>query len=325
MSEIKSLDGQKVVVTGGAGFVGSNIVRRLLREGAHVVVLDDFFTGTEANLPLPHANLEVVRGSVTDFDLVRATLQGSRVVIHEAARNIIVSTRNPREDCDVNIGGTLNVLMAVREWGIPRVVYASSASIYGNPRYLPIHEDDAANMLSPYAVSKFAGENYCRAFYESYGVSTVVVRYSNVYGEAQRVENPYCGVVAKFFESAMLGEPLRVHGDGEQTRDFTYIDDVVEATLLAAVSPKAEGQVYNVGTGCETTINALVKAVVSVTASQSEIAYVDRRDIDNIRRRVMNIEKIRRELRWIPSVTVERGIRLTHQWITASVGQAAGR
>jgi UDP-glucose 4-epimerase len=313
--QFEKLFGQRVVVTGGAGFVGSNIVRRLLKEEAKVVVLDDFYTGDENNLPMNDANLEVVKGSVTDYELTREVVKGASVVFHEAARNIIVSTRNPREDYEVNIGGTLNVLLAVRECSVPRVVYASSASVYGNPRYLPINEDDSTNMLSPYAVSKFAGENYCKAFYESYGLSTSMVRYSNVYGPAQRPDNPYCGVIAKFFETAMEGKAPRIHGDGEQTRDFTYIDDVVDATLLAGVSPKAEGQVYNVGTGRETSVNQLARMIIQITGAQIEPEYVDRRDIDNIRRRVVNIEKIRRELRWSPSVIIEKGLQHTYQWL----------
>jgi len=315
MSYPEQLAGQRIIVTGGAGFVGSNVVRRLLAEQARVVVLDDFYPGDDNNLPAGESNLEVVRGSVTDFDLVRDVITGASLVFHLAARNIIVSTRNPREDYEVNIGGTLNVLLAAREVNIPRVVYSSSTSVYGNPRYLPINEDDATNMLSPYAVSKFAGENYCKAFYESYGLSSAVVRYSNVYGTAQRPDNPYCGVVSKFFESAMKNESPKIHGDGEQTRDFTYIDDVVEATLLAGISPKADGQVYNVGTGREVTVNQLARAIIEITGAKVEPAYVDRRDIDNIRRRVVNIEKIRRELRWIPTFTVEQGLRRTYQWL----------
>ncbi|HKP87724.1 MAG TPA: NAD-dependent epimerase/dehydratase family protein [Blastocatellia bacterium] len=318
MSNVENLEGKRVVVTGGAGFVGSNIVRRLLKMGAVVVVLDDFYTGDAGNLP-EDPKLEVIRGSVTDFDLVRDVVRGASVVFHEAARNIIVSTRNPREDYEVNIGGTLNVLLAARETGVGRTVYASSASVYGNPRYLPINEDDATNMLSPYAVSKFAGENYCKAFYESYGLSVSAVRYSNVFGTRQRPDNPYCGVVAKFFEAAMAGEPPRIHGDGEQTRDFTYIDDTVEATILAGVSSKAEGQVYNVGTGRETTVNQLARMIIEITGARVRPEYVDRRDIDNIRRRVVNIEKIRRELRWVPSVIIEEGLRRTHQWLKESV------
>ena len=321
MSSLESLSGKRVVVTGGAGFVGSNIVRQLLTHGASVVVLDDFFTGVEDNLPSGEARLEVVRGSVTDFDVVRGVMKGADVVIHEAARNIIVSMRNPREDFEVNIGGTLNVLLAAGELKTFRVVYASSASVYGNPRYLPINEDDSTNMLSPYSVSKFAGENYCKAFYESYGLSTSVVRYSNVYGVMQRPDNPYCGVVSKFFESAMAGESPRIHGDGEQTRDFTYVDDVVEATLLAAFTQKADGQVYNVGTGRETSINQLAGLIIKITGAEVQPEYVDRRDIDNIRRRVVNIEKIRRELRWSPSITTEKGLIRTYQWLIRARAQ----
>ncbi|MFP5263460.1 MAG: NAD-dependent epimerase/dehydratase family protein [Blastocatellia bacterium] len=323
MGQFENLSGKRIVVTGGAGFVGSNIVRRLLKGQAAVVVLDDFYTGAADNLPTEDPRLEVVRGSVTDFGLVRDVVKGASVIIHEAARNIIVSTRNPREDYEVNIGGTLNMLLAMRETGVPRLVYASSASIYGNPRYLPINEDDATNMLSPYSVSKFAGENYCKAFYESYGLSTSVVRYSNVFGTAQRPDNPYCGVVSKFFEAAMKGEPPRIHGDGEQTRDFTYIDDVVEATLLAAFMAKADGQVYNVGTGRETTINQLARMIIEITGAAVEPSYIDRRDIDNIRRRVVNIEKIRRELRWAPSVTVEQGLRRTYKWLRENIKETS--
>jgi len=313
----------RVIVTGGAGFVGSNIVRRLLERGAFVVVLDDFFTGSEVNLPQGEPKLEVVRGSVTDFDLVRGIVKTATLVIHAAARNIIASTKNPRDDFETNIGGTLNVLMAAKGTGVRRVVYSSSASVYGNPRYLPINEDDGIDTLTPYAVSKLAGENYCRAFYESQGVSTAVVRYSNVYGPAQRPDNPYCGVIAKFFESARKGESLRIHGDGDQTRDFTYVDDAVNATLLAATSQKADGQIYNVATGRETTINQLAQAVIKIVGGPGGLEYIDRRDIDNIRRRVLNIEKIRRELRWVPAVTLENGLRRTYEWLARSFDAAA--
>jgi UDP-glucose 4-epimerase len=317
--------GTRVVVTGGAGFVGSNIVANLVRHSADVIVLDDFYTGSPAGLE-PHLDgIEVVRGSVTDLEQVRTVLAEAEVVIHAAARNIIVSTRNPREDYEVNIGGTLNVLLTAREFGVSRVVYTSSASVYGNPRYLPINEDDITNMLSPYSVSKYAGESYCKAFYESYGLSTSIVRYSNVYGRGQSPENPYCGVIAKFFEAALQGEPPRIHGDGEQTRDFTYVDDAVDATLLAAFSPKAEGQIYNIATGRETTVTELARKIISLCGTDVEPEYVDRRDIDNIRRRILNIEKIRRELRWTPSITIDEGLRRTHEWLLAKRGaQAAG-
>lgn len=319
-ARIASLSGERVLVTGGAGFVGSNVVARLIRIGASVTVLDDFFTGHLENLPPAGPQLTVIRGSVVDESIVGELVAAADYVIHMAARNIIVSTQNPREDFATNIGGTLNVLMAVREAGVRRVVYTSSASVYGNPRSVPINEDDATNMLSPYAVSKYGGENYCKAFFESYDLPVTAVRYSNVYGPGQRPDNPYCGVVAKFFATTMAGEAPVIHGDGEQTRDYTYVDDAVEATLLAAVSPRADGQVYNVGTGRETSVNELVAMIIRITGGGVGPVYVDRRDIDNIRRRVLSIEKARTELRWAPEMTLERGLRATHEWLRRQGG-----
>jgi UDP-glucose 4-epimerase len=307
------LSGRKFLVTGGGGFVGSRIVARLAEAGADVRVLDDFSTGMRESLP-DAPTIEIVEGSVVDLDRVRESLADRDTVIHAAARNIVLSTRNPRDDFEVNIGGTLNVLLAARDAGINRIVYTSSASIYGNPRYLPIAEEDPVNLLSPYAVSKFAGEGYCHAFYESYGLPTAVVRYSNVFGLGQTPDNPYCGVVAKFFQAAMENRPFQIHGDGEQTRDYTYVDDAVTATLTVAVSPRAIGQAYNVGTGRETSVNQLARFIIAITGSDAEPQHVDRRDIDNIRRRVVNIEKIRRELRWLPEVTVEQGLQQTYAW-----------
>lgn len=313
-TQFEEFQNKRVVVTGGAGFVGSNVVRRLLAAGAHVVVVDDFYTGERRNLP-EHAALEIAEGTVTDLPFLKEVFKGADYVLHLAARNIIVSTRNPVEDYETNIGGTLNALLAVQELGIPRMVYSSSASVYGNPRHLPINEDDHINHLSPYSVSKYGGEGYCKAFYETYGLSTAVVRYSNVYGPGQSPTNPYCGVVSKFFELVMNDTPPKIHGDGEQTRDFTYIDDAVDATLLAAIIPKADGQVYNVATGREVTVNHLAKTVIRIVGKDFAPEKIDRRDIDNIRRRVLNIEKIRRELRWVPGVILEDGLQRTYDWI----------
>lgn len=311
------LAGRNVLVTGGAGFVGSNVVARLVAVGARVTVLDDFETGSRAALQ-PFPEVEVVEGSVEDELLVRRVVGAAEIVLHLAARNIIVSTRNPRDDFRTNVGGTLAVLLAARECRVARVVYSSSASVYGNSRYLPVNEDDLPNLLSPYAVSKFAGESYCRAFHESYGLPTAVVRYSNVYGPGQSPSNPYCGVISKFFEAARADRTLQVHGDGQQTRDFTYVDDAVEATLLAAVQPRAVGEVFNVGTGFETAINTLAEAVRQVSGRAVAVEHVDRRDIDNIRRRVLNIEKTRRTLHWVPHVTLQQGLRRTWEWLNAT-------
>jgi len=299
-------------VTGGAGFVGANLVRGLIAEDARVTVLDDLFTGRRENLP--ESGFEFVEGSVFDPPLVEHLVAGNEIVIHAAARNIVVSTRNPRDDFETNIGGTLNVLMAARATGTRRVIYTSSTSVYGNPRYLPVNEDDHLSLLTPYAVSKLAGEHYCMAFFESYGLATTAVRYSNIFGPGQDPANPYCGVVAKFCESLFAGQGPAIHGDGNQTRDFTYIDDAVAATLLAATAERAIGEVFNVGTGVETSVNALATTLIRLTDSDVVPTHTNRRDVDNIRRRVVNIEKTRRALRWVPEITLEEGLRRTIEW-----------
>ena len=303
---------RRVLVTGGAGFVGSGLVRRLLGLGARVTVLDDLFTGRRENLP--ESGLQFVEGSVCDAPLVEHLVAGADVVFHCAARNIVVSTRDPRQDYETNIGGTLNVLLAARATGPKRVIYTSSTSVYGNPRYLPINEDDPLSLLTPYAVSKLAGENYCMAFHESYGLPTTAVRYSNIFGPGQDPANPYCGVVAKFAESLFAGRAPVIHGDGNQTRDFTFIEDAVSATVLAATSDRATGEVFNVGTGVETRVNELAAILIRLIGVKVEPEHTDRRDVDNIRRRVVNIEKTRRALRWVPEVTLETGLQRTVEW-----------
>ncbi len=311
-SPTPSFAGRRVLVTGGAGFVGSMLVRGLVDAGAKVTVLDDLFTGNAEVLPTA---AQLVVGSVEDARIVKDLVARSSIVFHLAARNIIASTKDPQSDFSTNIGGTLNVLMAARESSLDRVVYTGSTSIYGNPRSIPINEEDGIQPLSPYAVSKLSGENYALAFYESYGTPVSIVRYSNVYGVGQRPDNPYCGVISKFFAAAYDGAPLMIHGDGEQTRDFTYIDDAVSATMLAAIHPRAEGEVFNVGTGIETSVNDLARLVGEATGRELDIRHVDRRDIDNIRRRVVSIEKARRMLRWAPQVTLREGLRRTAAWI----------
>jgi UDP-glucose 4-epimerase len=311
---MKRFDGKRVLVTGGAGFIGSNLVDRLVEEGADVTVLDDLFTGRKENIRY-FDKIRFVEDSVTRFDLISGLVRESQVVFNLAVRNIIVSTSSPRLDFQVNAGGIFNVLLAAKQHGLEKVVYASSASVYGNPRYIPINEDDRLNVLNPYAASKLSGENFCSAFYETYGVPVVILRYSNVYGINQSPMNPYCGVVSKFYEKLMDGQTPLIHGDGEQTRDFTYVQDVVEATLLAAVNPKAIGDVFNVGSGKETSVNRLAKTIIDITGNSVAPVHIDRRDIDNIRRRVLNIEKIRRILRWTPATALRTGLNKTYSWL----------
>ena len=305
---------KKILVTGGAGFIGSNLVDTLVSEGAIVTVLDDLFTGRRENI----SQLKSVRfyeGSVTDYELIVQLVKDAEIVFNMAVRNIIVSTVSPILDFQVNTGGTFNILNAAKTYGVERIVYSSSASVYGNPRYMPINEDDRCNALNPYAASKLSGENYCSAFYESYEVPVVVLRYSNVFGVNQSPLNPYCGVISRFFDRFMSGKAPHIHGDGEQTRDFTYVSDVVEATMLASLSPKGEGEVFNVASGKETSINDLTQMMADITGNPVSPAYIDKRDIDNIRRRVLNIERIRRSLRWSPNVTLSKGLEKTYDWL----------
>jgi UDP-glucose 4-epimerase len=308
---------KRVLVTGGAGFVGSNLVAQLVREhGCEVTVLDDFFTGSRDYLE--GLDVEVVEGNVLDRDIVAKSMQGRDAVFHLAGRNIIVSIERPREDMAVNIEGTFNVLEEALRADVTKVVYTSTSSIYGNPRQIPIDENELPSFLNFYSVSKFAGESYCRTFYEIYDLPVAVVRYSNVYGDNQSPTNPYCGVIGRFIASAAGGESLVIHGDGEQTRDFTYVADACDATILAAESPKAIGEVFNVGTGVETSVNTLANTIFELLGREPDIRYVDRRDIDNIRRRVMNVEKLRHHLKFSPSYTLRRGLEETIKWYRAT-------
>jgi UDP-glucose 4-epimerase len=316
MEDFSQLKGKNILVTGGAGFIGSNLVDRLVRLKAKVSVLDDLFTGDLSNID-EIDSISFVRGSVTDAFLVNELVSKADIVFHVACRNIIVSTKNPYDDFQVNVGGTYNVLLASRIHKIEKIVYTSSASVYGNALYIPIHEEEGLRPLNPYAASKLSAENYCIAFYESFDLPVTIVRYSNVYGIKQSPTNPYCGVISKFLDSISKGKPPRIHGDGEQTRDFTYIDDVVSATILSAISPKTVGEVFNLGSGKETSVIKLAQKVISIANGHNghmEPVFIDRRDIDNVRRRVLNIEKIRKTLHWVPKTSLESGIEMTYQW-----------
>ena len=306
--------GKKVLVTGGAGFVGSNLVDKLVELEAEVTVLDDLFTGDLNNIRY-RGSIYFKFGSVTDKELVDELVSKADIVFHIACRNIILSTKDPYQDFQVNVWGTLNVLLAAKIHRPKRVVLSSSASVYGNALYLPINENEGLRPLNPYAASKLSAENYCTAFYESFDVPTTILRYSNVYGIKQNPLNPYCGVISKFFDSIIKGNSPKIHGDGEQTRDFTYIDDVVDATIIAAISPKTEGEVYNVGSGIETSVNELMRKVLKISSTNLIPKYVYSRDIDNVRRRVLNIEKMRKTLHYVPSTPLEYGLKKTYDWL----------
>ncbi len=306
----------KALVTGGAGFIGSNLVRVLRNKyGFAVTVLDDLFTGDLNNLRGISENIEFLEGSVLNAELLKYAVQDKQLVFHLAARNIIVSSQDPLMDLAVNAQGTLQLLRTCQQIGdSPKIVYASTASIYGTANYLPISETAAVNPSSFYAVSKFAGEGYCGVFSKLYGLPVTILRYSNVYGYNQTTANPYCGVIGKFLERSLENEPLLIHGDGEQTRDFTFVEDAVEAAILAALSGQSAGKVYNVGTGTETSVNQLAQLIIQATHSGSQTKYIERRDIDNIQRRVLNAKRLQQELNFVPRYGLDAGLKLTIKW-----------
>jgi UDP-N-acetylglucosamine/UDP-N-acetyl-alpha-D-glucosaminouronate 4-epimerase len=241
------------LVTGGAGFIGSHLTARLLSEGASVRVLDDFSSGSEANLAHARAHgadLEVIRGDIRDLPTVERAAAGVAAIFHQAAmRSVPRSVADPLGANDHNVTGTLHVFEAARRAGVRRVVYASSSSVYGDRPDLPKREDQVPAPISPYAVSKLAGEQYALVWHRLYGVETVGLRYFNVFGPHQDPASEYAAVIPRFIVWALQGEPLEVHGDGHQSRDFTYIDNVVDANLLAARAPEVGGEVFNVGCG----------------------------------------------------------------------------
>jgi UDP-glucose 4-epimerase len=319
-----NLRNAKILVTGGAGFVGTNLVHTLVKSyGARVTVLDDLFNGDEANLR--SVDHEFVLGSVEDKTLVSQCVQGKDVVFHLASRNINVSNYEPREDLNVNVGGSYNVFEACLEHKVQRVVYASTSSIYGNPKQLPVKEADHRSFLNFYSASKYSAEVYAKTFYEVFGLPVTVLRYSNIYGPYQTTANAYCGVIGKFISAALNGYPLKVHGDGKQTRDYTYIDDAINATVAAAIHSQAIGQDYNVGTGTQSSVVDVAKAVLQITGSSSALQHVENRDIDNIRHRCIDITKISAALHYTPAFTLEQGLKATIQWFLRSANNAGDR
>ena len=248
------------LVTGGAGFIGSHLVEELVRRGRAVRVLDNLSTGHRENLAAVADRIEFVEGDILDPVAVRDAMRGVRRVFHQAAlRSVPRSVDDPQSSNRVNVEGTLNILVAARDAGVDRVVYASSSSVYGRTDVLPLVETMAPQPVSPYAVSKLAGEYYCQVFTRVYGLATVGLRYFNVFGPRQDPASQYAAVVPRFIAAAFRGESLEIHGDGLQSRDFTYVGNVVAANCLAAESPRAAGEAFNVACGSQHTLMDIVE------------------------------------------------------------------
>lgn len=303
------------LVAGGAGFIGSNIVEELLKRGQKVRILDNFSTGKRENT-LPFLNkIELIEGDIRDYRVVREAVKGVDFVLHQAALpSVPRSIKNPITTNEVNVGGTLNILDAAKNASVNRIVYASSSSVYGNSKTLPKREDMVVAPISPYGVSKLAGEKYCKVFYEIYGLETVILRYFNVFGPRQDPISQYSAVIPKFINAFLNHKPLKVYGDGEQSRDFTFLDDVVKANLLAAkCSSNHSGEVFNVARGKRVTLNQMIKIVQEIFGWDNEVIYTDSRPGD-VRHSEADISKIGQRLNFGPRTSFEQGLYKTVEW-----------
>lgn len=302
----------KYLVTGGAGFIGSHLVEQLAGAGHDVVVLDNFSTGHRDNVRPFLDSISLVEGSTNDPHACAAAAEGADVIFHEAALGSVPrSVADPTATHENNLTGTLNVLLAAREAGVKRVVYASSSSAYGNTEELPKHESMPPLPLSPYAVSKLGGEQYCRAFHSTYGLETVSLRYFNVFGPRQDPGSQYAAVIPKFTTAALRGESPAIHGDGEQTRDFTYVANVVRANLLAAEAPaEALGHTFNVGCGDRISINRLWTIIQGLTGTPAQATHGPARPGD-VRDSLASLERARAVLGYSPPVSLEEGLART--------------
>ncbi len=304
----------RYLVTGGAGFIGSNTVDELIRRGHSVIVLDDLSNGRESNLDGVKGKIEFVRGSITDSEIVQKACRGVDYVIHLAARaSVPRSVKDPLSSNQINVDGTLKVLLAARDARVRRVVFSASSSAYGEMPTLPKVESMPAAPISPYGVSKLTGELYLQVFGRCYGLENVSLRYFNVFGPRQDPGSPYSGVLARFCLAVLEGAQPIVFGDGEQSRDFNFIENVVQVNLLACEAPNASGLVFNIGTGGRFTLNHTLKLLEKFSGKPIKSKYDPPREGD-IRDSQADIALARRILGYDPKVGFEEGLRRTWEW-----------
>jgi nucleoside-diphosphate-sugar epimerase len=302
------------LVTGGAGFIGSNLVAELVSRGEQVRVLDDFSTGHRANLAAYADQIEIIEGDIRSYPTVLKAMQGVDYVLHHAALpSVLLSVQDPITSNEVNVTGTLKVLQAAREAGVQRLVFASSSSVYGNSPELPKRETMPPHLLSPYAISKLAGEHYCRVFWELYGFETVCLRYFNVFGPHQDPSSQYAAVIPCFIRALLQGQKLSIYGDGTQSRDFVFVANVVQANLKACTAPKAAGNVFNVACGEQYTLLDLVTELVEITDRPAEVYYADPRPGD-VPHSLADISLARTQLGFEPQVNFTAGLEKTVEW-----------
>jgi len=302
------------LVTGGAGFIGSSAVRELLRRGERVRVVDNFFTGRRQNLEEVLPQIDLRESDITDLPGLRPAFEGVDYVLHLAALpSVPRSVEDPVTSHRMNIDGTLNVLLAARDAKVRRLVYAASSSAYGDTPTLPKHESMEPNPISPYGVTKLVGEYYARVFTRVYGLETVSARYFNVFGPRQDPTSPYSGVLSVFISALLAGRAPTIFGDGEQSRDFTYVDNAVAATLLACTAPGASGKILNVAVGDRVTLNQVFAVLRKITGANVDPVYGPSRKGD-ILHSLADIREARAVLGYEPQVLLEEGLQRTVAW-----------
>ena len=307
----------RYLVTGGAGFIGSNTVDELVRRGHSVVVLDDLSSGKEDNLAEVRGKITFMKGSITDLEAVQKAIVQADYVIHLAARTSVPrSVKDPIDTNRINVDGTLNVLVAARDNKVKRVVFAASSSAYGDTPTLPKSESMQPVPISPYGVSKYVGELYAQTFGRCYGLEAVSLRYFNIFGPRQDPDSPYSGVLSRFCTAFLEGIPPTVFGDGEQTRDFTYVENAVAANLAACEAPSAAGRTFNIGTGTSISLNNVLAMLGKISGTALEAKYEASREGD-IRDSLANIALAREFLGYEPTVPFEEGLQRTFAWYQA--------
>jgi nucleoside-diphosphate-sugar epimerase len=314
----------KVLVTGGGGFIGSHIVERLLGDGVAVRVLDNFATGRRENVLPFLADIEVVEGDIQSYERAHTAVRGCDLVCHQAALpSVPRSVQDPLTSNASNVVGTLNVLLAARDEDVKRVVFASSSSVYGATETLPKSEDLPALPISPYAVAKAAAESYCRSFSAVYGLETVALRYFNVFGPRQDPLSQYAAVIPRFITSALQGQPVTIFGDGEQSRDFTYIDNVVDVNLAALRTDGVAGRLYNVACGDRISLNQLVDVLRQAMSTDIDVRYEPARAGD-VKHSLADISRAEQDLGYRPAISFEEGVRRTLAYFEELSGLPAG-
>ena len=306
----------KILVAGGAGFIGSHIVEKLLKANKEVTVLDNLYTGQIENLERhsQNKNFRFVKGDVRNLDLVKQVVGDVDAVFNLAAIvSVPRSIENPLLVNDVNVGGALNLLKASSDSGVKRFVQSSSASVYGNPEKLPLREDSPTKPISPYAVAELAAENYANAFYSVYGLETVCLRYFNVFGPRQTCSS-YSGVITIFVNQLLRNQSPTVLGDGEQTRDFVYVEDVASANILALTQNSAQGEIFNISSGRATTLNTLVKLLQETMGKMNLDPVYSETRLGDIKHSWANIEKAKSILGYEPMISLETGLRRLLNW-----------